>query len=123
MVEELDRTVASFEELKARNEELQESEDSLKELCKEFEEENITLQDELDDSSYKYVIITGGRCTKDSAVHLKIVVLSSAVGEVIYTYICNFDVELRGDLLVILCSTIVLQKLKGLLKFFVEKRS
>jgi cell shape-determining protein MreC len=84
LVEELDRTVASFEELKARNEELQESEDSLKELCKEFEEENITLQDELDDSSYKYVVITGRSCTKDSAVHLKIVVLSSPVGEALF---------------------------------------
>ena len=61
LVEELDRTVASFEEIKARNEELQQSEDTLKELCKEFEEENSSLQDELDESSYKYVIITG-RC-------------------------------------------------------------
>ena len=58
LVEELDRTVASFEQIKARNEELQQSEDSLKELCKEFEEENISLQDELEDSSYKYVTIT-----------------------------------------------------------------
>ena len=58
LVEELDRTVASFEQIKERNEELQQSEDSLKELCKEFEEENISLQDELEDSSYKYVTIT-----------------------------------------------------------------
>ena len=53
LVEELDRTVASFEQIKGRNEQLQQSEDSLKELCKEFEEENMSLQDELEDSSYK----------------------------------------------------------------------
>jgi hypothetical protein len=53
LVEELHRTVESFEEIKSKNEELQESENSLKELCKDFEEENITLQEELDDSSYR----------------------------------------------------------------------
>ncbi|CAB4031328.1 Hypothetical predicted protein [Paramuricea clavata] len=53
LVEELDRTVASFEEIKSKNEELQESENSLKDLCKDFEEENISLQEELDDSSYR----------------------------------------------------------------------
>ena len=51
LVEELDRAVASLDELKARNEELQQSEGDLKELCKNMEEENITLQEELEDSS------------------------------------------------------------------------
>ena len=51
LVEELDRAVASLDELKARNEELEQSEGDLKELCKNMEEENITLQEELEDSS------------------------------------------------------------------------
>ena len=51
LVEELDRAVASLDELKARNEELEQYEGDLKELCKNMEEENITLQEELEDSS------------------------------------------------------------------------
>ena len=56
-MEELDRTVASFDKLKARKEELEESEDNLKEICKNIEEENLSLQEELEDSSYRLALI------------------------------------------------------------------
>ena len=49
---ELDKTVASFEEIKTRNEELRESNENLKELCSNLEAENLSLQEDLENSSY-----------------------------------------------------------------------